>query len=104
MGFKVILTPQSQADLKAIVTFIAKDNSDRARTYGNELIDRVLSIATFPELGRIVPEMGDAAVREVVHGSYRIIYEVFPEPNQISISYVFGTAREASRRSSHWLD
>jgi plasmid stabilization system protein ParE len=39
MGCKVILTPQSLDDLEEIVTFIAKDNSERARTFGNELIE-----------------------------------------------------------------
>ncbi len=40
MGYPVILTPQSQEDLAAIVQFIALDNPDRARTYGNLLIDK----------------------------------------------------------------
>ena len=77
MGFKVILTPQSLADLESIVAFIAKDKPERAGTFGNELIDRALSIADFPERGRVVPEIGDPVVREIVHGKYRIIYELF---------------------------
>jgi toxin ParE1/3/4 len=76
MGFKVILTPQSLSDLESIVTFIAKDNPDRARSFGYELIDRALSVASFPERGRIVPEIGDPSVREIIHGPYRIIYEI----------------------------
>jgi toxin ParE1/3/4 len=83
MGFKVILTPQSLDDLREIVTFIAKDNPDRARTYGNELIDRALSVANFPQMGRVVPEIGNPVVREVLHGSYRVIYEIFPDQNVI---------------------
>ncbi len=54
MGFKVILTPQSLDDLENIVTFIAGDNPGRARSFGNELIDRALATAAFPELGRVV--------------------------------------------------
>jgi toxin ParE1/3/4 len=79
MGFKVVLTPQSIADLEAIVKFIAKHNSERARSFGYELIERALSVATFPERGRIVPEISQPAVREIIHGSYRIIYEIVPE-------------------------
>jgi toxin ParE1/3/4 len=77
MGCKVILTPQSLDDLEEIVTFIATDNSERARTFGNELIDRALSIAVFPESGRVVPEIGEPTVREIIHGSYRVIYDDF---------------------------
>jgi len=78
MDFKVILTPQALDDLRTIVSHIAKDNPRRARSFGNELIDCALTLATFPERGRVVPEIGDPSVRELIHGSYRIIYEVFP--------------------------
>ncbi|MGP8199774.1 MAG: type II toxin-antitoxin system RelE/ParE family toxin [Limisphaerales bacterium] len=93
MGFKVILTPQSLDDLEEIVTYIAKDNSERARTFGYELIDRALSVATFPELGRMVPEIGETAVREIIHGSYRIIYEVFSDEGAIFVLRFWHGAR-----------
>ena len=55
MGFKVILTPQSLDDLRETVSFIAQDNPERARSFGNELIDRALTLAELPERGRVVP-------------------------------------------------
>ena len=79
MDFKVILTPQSLDDLEEIVRFIAQDNPERARTFGNELINHALSVRTFPERGRIVPEIEDPAVREIIHGAYRILYEIFSD-------------------------
>ena len=54
MGFKVILTPQSLNDLEEIVRFIAKDNPERARSFAHELINRALSLETFPERGRMM--------------------------------------------------
>jgi len=93
MGYKVILTPQSMGDLEAIVTFIAKDNSERARTFGNELIDRALSLATLPERGRVVPEIGEPVIREIMHGSYRIIYEVVPDAGSIFVLRFWHGAR-----------
>jgi plasmid stabilization system protein ParE len=57
-----------------------RQKQSRTRPYfGNELIDRALSTAIFPELGRMVPEIGEPAVREIIHGSYRIIYEIFSD-------------------------
>ena len=79
MGFKVILTPQSIDDLRDAVTFIAQHNPERARAFGYEMIDRALSLGTFPERGRVVPEIGEPAVREIIHGRFRIIYETFPD-------------------------
>jgi len=35
--------------LREIVSFIARNNSIRARTFGNELIDKALSLASLPE-------------------------------------------------------
>jgi plasmid stabilization system protein ParE len=93
MGFKVIFTPQSLGDLEAIVTFIAKDNPERARTFGNELIDRALTVAAFPERGRVVPEMGEPAVREIIHGPYRIIYEIFPDAGSVFVLRFWHGAR-----------
>lgn len=63
-----------------MVFFIAQNNPSRARTFGNELIDKALSLASLPERGRVVPEISESSVREMVHGSYRIIYEIFREP------------------------
>lgn len=51
----------------------------------NELIDRALAAATFPEMGRVVPEIGEPAVREVIHGSCRIIYEIFSDTQSIFV-------------------
>jgi plasmid stabilization system protein ParE len=93
MGFKVILTPQSVSDLETITKFIAKDNPERARTFGNQLIDHALSVGSLPERGRIVPEIGDHAVREIIHGAYRIIYEIFPESRSIFVLRFWHGAR-----------
>ncbi|HEY5346479.1 MAG TPA: type II toxin-antitoxin system RelE/ParE family toxin [Verrucomicrobiae bacterium] len=93
MGFKVILTPQSQDDLENIVTFIARDNPGRARTFGNELIDRAPATAAFPELGRAVPEIGEPTVREIIHGAYRIIYEIFSDREIIYVLRFWHGAR-----------
>jgi toxin ParE1/3/4 len=79
MVVPVILTPQAQKDLQSIVSFIARDNPDRARSFGNELIDKALSLATFSLRGRVTPELNDPNVREIVHSLYRIIYEVLDE-------------------------
>ncbi|MEI9961062.1 MAG: type II toxin-antitoxin system RelE/ParE family toxin [Limisphaerales bacterium] len=93
MGCKVILTPQSLDDLENIVTFIARDNPGRARTFGNELIDRALATAAFPQLGRVVPEIGEPAIREIIHGAYRIIYEIFSRPGTIYVLRFWHGAR-----------
>ena len=93
MGFKVILTPQAQDDLCDIVSFIAESNPERARSFGNELIDRALTLAEMPERGRAVPEISEPSVREIIHRPYRIIYEIFPERNAVYVLRFWHGAR-----------
>jgi plasmid stabilization system protein ParE len=93
MGWPVILTDQSQFDLREIVSFIARDNPERARSFGKELIDQAISIGDFPEIGRAVPELGDPAVREIIHGSYRIVYELLRDPNAVYVLRFWHAAR-----------
>ena len=93
MGFKVILTPQSQNDLREIVSFIARHNRERAKFFGHELIDHALTLGELPERGRVVPEISELSVREIVHRPYRIIYEIFPEQNAVYVLRFWHGAR-----------
>jgi plasmid stabilization system protein ParE len=93
MGLPVILTPQSQEDLGGIVRFIARHNPARAEAFGNRLIDKALTIGQMPERGRVVPEIKDPCVREIMHGPYRIIYEVLSGPPAVYVLRFWHAAR-----------
>lgn len=53
MDFKVVISPEARQDLKEICEYIAEDNSDAALKFGNELIDKALSLASFPNRGTL---------------------------------------------------
>lgn len=76
MDFKIILSPRAIQDLQEIVRYISFDNPVRAESFGRELIAKTRLLATFPELGRVVPEFAEAHIREIIHKSYRIVYRV----------------------------
>ncbi|MBN1631690.1 MAG: type II toxin-antitoxin system RelE/ParE family toxin [Thermoleophilia bacterium] len=40
----------------------------------DELISRTSSLARFPDMGRVVPELGRPSIREVLVAPYRLIY------------------------------
>jgi toxin ParE1/3/4 len=42
----------------------------------DKLVDRVDILIEHPEAGRIVPEFEDESIRELIEGSYRIIYKI----------------------------
>jgi toxin ParE1/3/4 len=71
---KVELAPEAEADLEAIALFIARDDPVAAVAWVDRLVERAHAIAKAPRAGRVVPEVGDPAIREVFLKSYRIIY------------------------------
>ena len=93
MGCPVILTQQSRDDLEGIVRHIARDSPERAKGFGHLLIDKAMSISPLPERGRIVPEINDSSVREIIHGSYRIVYEIFHDPTVVYVLRFWHSAR-----------
>ena len=93
MGWKVIIAPSAQSDLESIVRFIARHNSDAAARVGYELIVRAESLASFPEMGRVVPEFQEQGLREIVCRSYRIIHRVRHDRQCIEIVRFWRGAR-----------
>jgi plasmid stabilization system protein ParE len=51
-------------------------------------------LARYPESGRTVPEYDDPRYREIIVGSYRLIYRYLPELNLVRIlAVVHGSRR-----------
>jgi len=69
-------TPQAADDLEAVVDFIATDSPHYARLFTMDVLAAVERLADFPNSGRVVPELKDPAIREILFGSYRIVYRV----------------------------
>jgi addiction module RelE/StbE family toxin len=92
---KVIWTPTAEDDLNSIFAFI----SHYSNTYAAQIIDSILQraeqISAFPQSGRMVAEFNFAQVREVIEGSYRIIYHI--KPDQIDVVAVIHSARDPFR-------
>ncbi len=76
MGYAVIITPRAERDLEDIVRYISKHDPLIARRLGNQLIERSLMLSNHPEMGRMVPEMGNISIREIIRFAYRIVYRV----------------------------
>jgi CubicO group peptidase (beta-lactamase class C family) len=65
--FKVIFAEQAERDLKSIAAYISKHaGPETANRFGNQLIDRSLTLVSLPERGRVVPEIGQTAIREIM--------------------------------------
>jgi len=64
------------ADLERIKEYIEADSEYYAIKFVEDAFDAVLKLSDFPFIGRVVPEINQENIRELIYGSYRIIYSV----------------------------
>jgi toxin ParE1/3/4 len=63
-------------DLERIADYIAEDSPGYAAAFVRRVRDRARSLEEMAERGRVVPELEEASVRELIVGSYRLMYEI----------------------------
>jgi plasmid stabilization system protein ParE len=75
----VVWAQPARDDLRAIYEYIALDSKFYAKNTIRNIILRATRVSNFPEIGRVVPEFGEEAIREIFIYSYRIIYQILPD-------------------------
>jgi plasmid stabilization system protein ParE len=83
MAAALIWSGEALDDLDGIAQFIGRDSLRHAQRVVEGLFELGEVIATHPLAGRVVPELGDAQVRERFLYSYRVIYEIRPEQVEV---------------------
>ena len=72
----VIWTARSLTDLEEIGEYISKDSSRYAKLTLEKLIETAKLIENNQLIGRIVPEVKQKDIRELITGNFRIIYQI----------------------------
>ena len=90
---KIVWTDQAIQDLNDIGEFIAKDSERYAREVIKTLFESTIIIESHPKAGRIVPEYNIDYLRELIRGSYRIVYRIV-DKYRIDILTVHHSARQ----------
>ena len=70
---------QTIEDIHIIAEFISKDSVRYAEIFVEKVFGRAEILSTHPRAGRMVPEIQDKTIRELILGNYRIIYKVYPK-------------------------
>jgi toxin ParE1/3/4 len=91
----VVWTIGARDALDEALEFIAQDSPAGAERILAATLDLAESLQSLSERGRIVPEMADAAIREVFVHSYRLIYRVADE-DVVILAFLHG-ARDFER-------
>jgi toxin ParE1/3/4 len=89
---KIILSKTARFDLREIVDYIKLDSVKYAVLEKKKIKDAIDKLPQQPLSGRVVPELNNENLRELIFRNYRIIYELASE-KQINILSIHHHAR-----------
>lgn len=92
---KVIWTDTGQDTLDEAVAYIAQDSLPAAHRLLESALDTAESLAVHSDRARIVPELSQPNIRELLVQKYRLVYEVFEAKEEI-LAFIHG-ARDFSK-------
>ncbi|MCD4772955.1 MAG: type II toxin-antitoxin system RelE/ParE family toxin [Bacteroidales bacterium] len=87
----------AKTDLKEIFDYISLDSKRYARLQVERIQQRTKILKFHPNLGKIVGEIDNPKIKEIIEGNYRIIYRNVNE-KRIDILLVHHEARDLKRR------
>ena len=90
---KIIWSPTAIEDIKLIHAYIARDSVNQANLFIDKIIGSVEKLSQFPYSGRMIPEISEESAREIIFGSYRIMYRI-KSKNELWITGVIHGARD----------
>jgi addiction module RelE/StbE family toxin len=92
-------TDQALDDIHAIAQYISKDSFRYASLQVKAFFKRTEGLLNHPKMGRIVPELKNANIRELISGNYRVIYKIVSK-KRIDIITVHHSKRLLSNNPS----
>ncbi len=72
----VIVSKNAREDLREILEYIRIDSPQTADKIVTELYRRLKRLPQFPKSGRIIPEVKDFSLREIIASPYRLMYRL----------------------------
>ncbi len=85
---KLLWTRESLDRLLEIESYIAKDSAERAAKFVDSIIAHAEDLLSAePRIGRMVPEISNPDIRELLYKKYRIVYRI--TGNHVEILTVF---------------
>ncbi len=76
MATQIKWTRQALEDIDSIARFIVKDSEYYATVQTERFFQRVKILEHQLEFGKIVPEVSNKDIRQLLEGNYRIIYQI----------------------------
>lgn len=90
----VRITEQAWSDLDAILDYYDQSAPGFSEVFEEEVVEKIRRLEEFPRMGRVGPEIGDEALRELIHRSYRIVYYVDTEDETVEVLTIFHSSQQ----------
>jgi len=95
----VVWAQSARAALDEVLAYVAQDSQRAALQILDRALEAADSLATLSERGRVVPELGDPAIREVFVHRYRLLYRIERE-RIVVVAFLHGARDFAEWRQS----
>jgi toxin ParE1/3/4 len=95
LAYPVVWARRARSDLHLAVAHIRAESPEAARRFASAIVRASRSLATLSERGRVVPELSQETIRELLLGRYRLVYEVFPD--RIAVVRLIHASRDFER-------
>ena len=92
---RVVWSERATRTLDEAVSFIARESGVAAQQVLQQTLEAATSLETLSERGRVVPELRDPAIRELLVLRYRLLYQVTAD-TVIVLAFIHG-ARDFAR-------
>ena len=100
---RVIWTRPALADVLGIKEYIASDSPWFAQLVAERLFSAVERLNNYPLSGRMVPELNEPTIREVIEPPFRIVYRVRADTLEILTVVHFRAAVSDQHVQRPWL-
>jgi len=91
----ILWTLPAVNDLESIKDYISKDSVFYATRFIDKIIESAEVLAEHPEIGRIIPEVDNNALRELLFQNFRIMYRI--QNDTVQIIAIIRASRDISR-------
>lgn len=92
---KVRWLKRALRDVEKAALYIARERPRTALHWAEEVIARMRQVGELPESGRMVPEIGNPRIREIIQQDVRVIYRL--DSDEIVVMIVWHTRRDVRK-------
>jgi plasmid stabilization system protein ParE len=75
--------------------YVVRDREHGVLRWAEDLVSAMWTAGEFPESGRVVPEIGNPRIREIIHRDVRVIYRI--DPAELVVMMVWPARRDARK-------